>query len=43
MGPVIISNMLPQPKHKYEVSEDVIMQKEEEINRLEEELLQKEE
>lgn len=36
-------NVLPQPKHKYQISEDVIMQKEDEIMRLEEELLQKDE
>jgi len=36
---VQLSTILPKPKHKYEISEDVIMQKEDEIMRLEEELL----
>ena len=43
MAPVVLSEILPQPIHKYEVSEDVIMQKQDEIERQEEEYLQKEE
>jgi hypothetical protein len=34
-----IASVLPQPKHKYQLSEDVILQKEDEIMRLEEELV----
>ena len=38
-----LSEILPQPKHHYQVSEDVIMQKEEDIMRMEEEFLVNEE
>lgn len=38
-----LGSILPQPKHKYQLSEDVIMQKEDDIMRLEEDLLQKDE
>lgn len=30
---LILSDILPQPKHHYEISDDIIMQKEEEIVR----------
>ena len=33
---------MPKPKHHYELSEDVIMQKEEDIQRQEDEILQRE-
>lgn len=38
-----LASILPQPKHKYQISEDVIMQKEDDIMRMEEEFLQKNE
>jgi hypothetical protein len=33
-----LSDLLPKPKHQYEISEDVIMHKEEELQRHEDEL-----
>jgi hypothetical protein len=43
LAPIALSELLPQPKHRFEVSEDLIMQKEDDIMRQEEELLQMEE
>ncbi len=38
---LVLSELLPKPKHHYELSDEVIMQKEEEIQRQEDEIMQR--